>query len=719
MPQIEASSPVRALKGIGPAAEKALQKQGIFTVRDLLFRFPRAYEPRGNVILLKDGTNGKKAAFKLTVQTVPRQVKTKNAMLLLSFRAADESGSVEVVFFNRKFIAGQFEIGRTYRFWGALHHKGGRWQLSSPDFEEIKDGVVLADYVPVYPLGENISRTMMMKWTSEAISAALGSVEDILPEEVRLKHRLPTIAVALREIHRPQSEQSLKNALRRATFDELFCMALGISLSKSAHRTFRVPSMAYADPAPLLKALPYELTGAQKRAVNDMYRDMTKKEADGKCPPMRRILIGDVGSGKTICAAIAAFLTVKNGKQCALMVPTEILATQHYKDFLPLFEALGYKVRLLTGSTPLAQKREIYRSLAQKEDRTDIVIGTHALLSDKVAFDDLGLIITDEQHRFGVLQRAKLKERNEESHLLVMSATPIPRSLALVLYGDLSLSRIDEMPKGRQRVDTFAVGETYRARLFAFMDKQVKEGGQVYVVCPSIVSKEAENEEIENEVELRDLFFKTKEAAPPLKDATSYAKHLQEKVFPHLRIALLHGKMKQAEKDATMAEFALGNIDILVSTTVIEVGVNVPNATLMVVENAERFGLSQLHQLRGRVGRGLKKSYCILLSESKSETAQARLSVMASCYDGYEIAEKDLLLRGPGDFFAFSDDAVRQSGGFSTTLANLCAESELLSEAFEAAGELSRLDPTLQAPEHAALAKEVQTLFCINEATVS
>lgn len=718
MPQLEPNASVRSIKGIGPTAEKALQKQGIFTVRDLLFRFPRAYEPRGNVILLKDGTNGQKAAFKLTVQTVPRQVKTRNGMLLLSFRAADESGSVEVVFFNRKFIAAQFEIGRTYRFWGALHRKGGRWQISSPDFEEVKEGVVLADYVPVYALGENISRTMMMKWTTEALACA-SSLEDILPEDVRVKHKLPTVSTAIKEIHRPQNEQSLKNALRRATFDELFCMALGISLSKSAHQSFRVSSMAYKDPAPLLEMLPYELTGAQKRAVNDIYRDMTKKEADGKCPPMRRILIGDVGSGKTVCAAIAAFLTVSNGKQCALMVPTEILATQHYKDFLPLFEGLGYKVKLLTGSTTLTQKREIYRSLSQKEDRTDIVIGTHALLSDKVVFDDLGLIITDEQHRFGVLQRARLKERNEESHLLVMSATPIPRSLALVLYGDLSLSRIDEMPKGRQRVDTFAVGENYRQRLLAFMDKQVKEGGQVYVVCPSIEAKATEDEDIENEVDLRDLFFKTKESAPPLKDATTYAKHLKETVFPHLRIALLHGKMKQSEKDATMAEFAAGNIDILVSTTVIEVGVNVPNATLMIVENAERFGLSQLHQLRGRVGRGLKKSYCILLSDSKGETAKARLSVMANCYDGYEIAEKDLLLRGPGDFFTFSESAVRQSGGFSPTLANLCAESGLLQEAFEAAGELAKLDPNLSAPEHAALAKQVHTLFSINESTVS
>lgn len=719
MPAITVDAPVRTLKGIGPTAEKALNRQGIFTVRDLLYRFPRAYEPRGNVVLLKDGADGKKAAFVLTVQTAPRQVRTAKAMTILTFRASDASGSVEVVFFNRKFIAEQFVLGRAYRFWGALHRKGGRWQLSSPDFEEVKEGVALADFVPVYPLGESITRKMMTKWTDEALSHALSSIEDILPEQVRTRYCLPTVSVALRAIHRPESEESLKGALRRAMFDELFCMALGIALSKSAHRTFRVPAMTYADPAPLLKALPYELTGAQKRTINDIYRDMTQRDALGMCPPMRRILIGDVGSGKTVCAAIAAYLTVQNGKQCALMVPTEILAVQHYKDFLPLFEGLGFRVRLLTGSTPAAEKREIYRSLAQREGMTHIVIGTHALLSDKVAFCDLGLIITDEQHRFGVLQRARLKERNEESHLLVMSATPIPRSLALVLYGDLALSRIDEMPKGRQRVDTFAVDESYRKRLYAFIDKQVAFGGQVYVVCPSIESKESESDGAENEVDVRDLIRSVKESSPPLKDATGYARHLQEKVFPHLRVALLHGKMKPAEKDAIMADFAQGQIDILVSTTVIEVGVNVPNATLMIVENAERFGLSQLHQLRGRVGRGTRKSYCVLLSDSHSDSAKARLSVMAECYDGYEIAEKDLMLRGPGDFFALSDEAVRQSGGFSSALANLCADNELLKVAFEAAAELLRTDPQLKAPESKALALEVQRLFFMKDATVS
>ena len=717
---LSVQDPVRFLKGVGPAKEALLDKLGIRTVRDLLYHFPRAYQHRAQIKLLKDGMDGNAAAFLLTVQTQPRQVKTRGGLMLLTFLASDTSGSVEVVYFNKQFIHASFEIGQAYRFWGALHQKGGRLQMSSPDYEIVRDDIPLPAFVPVYPSTQSLSQKQIQKLVDTAIEQALPTLEDILPEEIRSKERLPTLKYAIRGMHRPNTESELHLSLRRLMFDELFCLGVGIGLSKQAHSARRTAAYPPVSPEPILKMLPYELTGAQKRAINDIYRDMTKKDGDGTCPTMRRILIGDVGSGKTICAAFAAFLTVSAGRQCALMAPTEILATQHYKDMSGLFEALGYKVCLLTGSTPAKEKKQIYEGLAGRgENRIDFVIGTHALLSDKVSFAALGLTITDEQHRFGVMQRATLKEKSESSHLLVMSATPIPRSLALAMYGDLSVSRIDEMPPGRQEIKTYVVNGSYRERLYGFIQKQVEAGGQVYIVCPAIETDKEDPEQI-GAVELRSLFSKHKSAALPLKAASDLAEHLATKVFPNLRVALLHGQMKNTKKDEVMAEFAKGNIDILVSTTVIEVGVNVPAATLMVVENAERFGLSQLHQLRGRVGRGNRQSYCILVSDSEGEAALSRLAVMQSCHDGYEIAEKDLLLRGPGDFFAnIADAGVRQSGGLSLRLAQLCEESDLLRHAFESAAALVAKDPELRMGEHRSLAAHVEAMFTFRDATIS
>ena len=712
------ASPVTRLKGVGEARAAALQKLGIRTVGDLLRHFPRAYENRGDIKTLAEGTDGVCAAFLLTVQTTPRIARPRRGMTLTTMRASDASGTAEIVFFNQEYVAGQLHAGQLYRFWGRLQYKRGRYQLSTPAFDAVLPDIVLPDLVPRYPVCENLSQKVLHNTIMDALAAVQADLADPLPEEIRLSEHFPTLATALKEIHDPTGKAALQAALRRMMYEELFCMAIGIARSKRENTELRLPVYRKTDMAPFCDALPFSMTGAQKRSVDEILRDMSCAGADGKTAAMRRILIGDVGSGKTVCAEAAAYLSALNGKQTALMVPTAVLAAQHYKECKPLFEKLGYCTELLTGSTPLKEKKQIYARLRGEGPRIDLLIGTHALLQEQVAFEDLGLIITDEQHRFGVAQRATLRGKSEGCHLLVMSATPIPRTLALSMYGDLSVSRLDEMPPGRQIIDTYKVDESYRNRLNAFIRKNVAGGGQVYVVCPSIEQSD-DDEGIVEEVEMSDLFRTARETRPPLKNAVQYAEDLRA-ACPDLRVLLLHGRMKTQEKEAVMQAFSRGEADVLVSTTVIEVGVNVPNATLMIVENAERFGLSQLHQLRGRVGRGKKKSYCILVSDSKGEAAAERLSVMCKCHDGYRIAEQDLLMRGPGDFFAAIDTGnVRQSGGLSLRLASACDDADLMKRAFSAAGDLVRSDPTLSLPCHLVLKGEIERIFTLDEQTVS
>ena len=713
------ASPVTRLKGVGEARAAALAKLGIGTIADLLRHFPRAYENRGDIKTLAEGIDGVCAAFLLTVQTAPRIARLRRGMTLTTVRAGDASGTIEIVFFNQDYVAGQLRAGQLYRFWGRLQYKRGHYQLSTPAFEAVLPDVALPDLVPCYPICENLSQKVLHNTILEALAAVSANLADPLPEKIRLSEHFPTLATALKAIHDPTDKASLQSALRRMMYEELFCMAIGIARSKRENTEMRVPVYQKTDLSPFFAAIPFSMTRAQKRTVDEILRDVSHADADKKTAAMRRILIGDVGSGKTVCAEAAAYLSALNGKQTALMVPTAVLATQHYKECQPLFEKLGFCTELLTGSTPLKEKRQIYARLRGEGRRIDLLIGTHALLQEQVAFEDLGLIITDEQHRFGVAQRATLRGKSEGCHLLVMSATPIPRTLALSMYGDLSVSRLDEMPPGRQIIDTYKVDESYRTRLNAFICKNVAEGGQVYVVCPSIEQSEEENDSPVEEIEVSDLFRAAGEARPPLKNAVQYAKNLQD-AFPDLRVLLLHGRMKTAEKEAVMQAFSRGEADVLVSTTVIEVGVNVPNATLMIVENAERFGLSQLHQLRGRVGRGKKKSYCILVSDSKGENAAERLSVMCKCHDGYRIAEQDLLMRGPGDFFAAIDTGnVRQSGGLSLRLASACDDADLMQRAFSAAGALVRSDPTLSLPCHLVLKGEIERIFTLDEQTVS
>ena len=668
MSEVTLDSPVTVLGGVGAVRAAAYAKAGVETLGDLIYHIPRAYENRGDIRPLREARrDGGKTALVLTVATEPRAARLPRRMTILKFRACDETDAAEVTFFNQDYLKSKFTLGSVWRFYGVVEVKGrgSRYSMTSPAFEPWEEGR-LPDFTAVYPLSEGLSQKQLAQNVAEAMRLCAHRINDPLPEEIRCENDLPTLGYALRNIHLPESYTALAAAKRRLVFDELFFFALGLAGRKKRDRTPGALPCTRQNISPLLALLPYELTGAQKRAISAIAADMRSDI------PMNRMVVGDVGCGKTIVAAAAILIAVMSGHQAALMAPTEILARQHYSELAPMLERLGIRTALLVGATPAAEKRKIKASLANisPDMRLEVVIGTHALISDGVEFSDLALAVTDEQHRFGVAQRAALAAGAEHAHVLAMSATPIPRSLALTIYGDLDISKIDEMPPGRQKVDTFAVDESYRARLLAFIEKNVREGGQVYIVCPSI----EENAEADSgEVGIDDIAEGGFEEKPPLKAAATYAEELA------------------------------------VSTTVIEVGVNVPNASLMIVENAERFGLSQLHQLRGRVGRGSRKSYCILVSDSKSENARRRLGVLTKTNNGFEIAEEDLAMRGPGDFFGKRDGDVRQSGGVRFRFADLCGDAGLLAAATGAAHRILADDPQLT--DHPVLRSEVMKMF--------
>ena len=707
MKELTLNSPVTELSGIGKTRAEALGRIGIFSVRDLLLHFPRAYENRGDIRTVAEAADGLTHALVLTVATEPKTAKLPRHMTLTKFRAFDETGTVEVVFFNQPYCRDVFTVGDEFRFFGTLTADKRILRLTNPAYEPITPEKPLPDMVARYPLTEGISSKLIAQAVASALPC-LSGLSDFLPENIRQKYSFPTLATAIKTLHDPLSQDLLRPAIDRMAFNEYLTFSLGLSLSRRTAKEAIAPRCDKQNITPLLEQLPYQLTGSQKAAVREIAADMARTDR----VPMSRILVGDVGCGKTVCAAIAAYIAILNGHQVALMAPTEILARQHYNDLVPLFEALGARTSLLLGSTTQKKKSAIYASLlAEGDERTDLLIGTHALLNERLAFADLGLAITDEQHRFGVGQRTAIRERNPHTHLLVMSATPIPRTLALVLYGDLDISRITEMPSGRQRVDTFLIGEAMRERLYSFIRRTVEEGGQAYVVCPAI-------EEEDGAVPLGRVFLPEDRSPTPLKTAVEHAEQLAA-LFPDLSVACLHGRMKPAEKEAVMQRFAAGEVNILVSTTVIEVGVNVPNASLMIVENAERFGLSQLHQLRRRVGRGTRKSYCILVSDAGGETAKRRLTALCKTYDGYAIAEEDLRLRGPGDFFATESDAIRQSGGLRFSAMVDAASPEIISTAFAEAAALLADDPDLISPANRPLADEVHRLFRIGENTFS
>lgn len=697
MKGISLESPVSVLSGVGKTRAESLNKLGIYTLRDLIFYAPRTYEHRADVHTLGSFSLDTPHSYILTVATEVSTARLKKNMTISKLRAFDETGSCEIVFFNSPFVKDVFHVGSTFRFYGkATFSKTRRLTLTSPSYEPYVEGVPLPDYNPVYSLTEGITSKLLLKLIKEAVDTLLPTLEDSLPEAIRLKYSLPTISFAVKNIHFPTDMTALLASRKRLAFDEMLRFALSISICAGKRTHSYGIKFSPCSLKDFTDRLPYELTGAQKRVINDIYKDTVLNEKDGKTPAMARIIVGDVGSGKTVCAAAAIFIAKKSGFQSVLMAPTEILAIQHYNDLSELLTPLGFNVKLLTGSTKIKEKSAIYEESAS--GNIDLIVGTHAILSDKLEFSSLGLIITDEQHRFGVAQRAKVKQRIKEAHVLVMSATPIPRSLALALYGDLDISKIDELPLGRQKIDTFVVNEEYRLRLNDFIRRQVMIGGQCYVICPAI-------EEDDSSLGYEDIYDDT---ASELKYVTSYINDLRS-ALPGITVEQLHGKMRNSDKEQIMQRFIKGDISVLVSTTVIEVGVNVPNATLMIIENADRFGLAQLHQLRGRVGRGTKKSYCVLVSDNKSEKSKARLDAIKTTNDGYEIAEKDLLLRGPGEFFRHNNDNnLRQSGGFEFKYAKDFSDTTLFEGAFSSAKEIVLRDPNLLLPEHALLRNSIR-----------
>ncbi len=711
------SDDISLLPGVGKTRKEQLNKLGIKTIKDLLFYFPRFYENRSNISTVSSAVPDAPSSFILTVASEVKTAAVKRGMTVSKFKAFDETGAVEIVFFNSQFTKNIFHTGSVFRFYGKLSLSKTKLQIINPKYDPYVQGAPLPGFVPIYPLTAGISSKFIDKLVEHALKDAVAFIDDPLPDDIRIEHSLPVLSYAIKNIHFPESEDALKKAIRRLAFDEMLYFALGVAGRSYFKKKTEGFSFSKCDLSPVLELLPYELTKSQKEAVNDIYKDTVRRTVDGNIHPMSRIIVGDVGCGKTVCAILAIYIAVKSGYQAALMAPTEILARQHYLEINNLFSKLGIKVDLLIGSTKQKEKERIYAALA--DGSLSVAVGTHALLSEKVSFNKLGLIITDEQHRFGVNQRAVLKERSALSHMLVMSATPIPRTLALTLYGDLDVSRITDMPFGRQRVDTFVVDESYRQRLNDFIKKQISLGGQCYVVCPAIEPNE-DSESDAYEIGLGYSFSSTSEKYSNIKNAVEFAEILRQNL-PDCSIALLHGKMKSKEKDEIMKAFSEHKTDVLVSTTVIEVGVNVPNASLMIIENAERFGLSQLHQLRGRVGRGTRKSYCVLVQGTKSEKSSARLDVMRTTYNGFEIAEKDLLERGPGDFFSTISDSseIRQSGGFQFKMASLSSDTELMSEAFASAKSIIFEDPMLTLPKNALLAKEVSLLHTSDFSTIS
>ena len=667
------------LPGIGPARARGLEKLGLVTVEDLLRCYPRSYEDRRKFSTVAAAPVDIPVCLELLVAEPPRLSRIRKGLELVKARLVDDTGSLTATFFNQSYMKDALRPGETYVVYGKVEGPPGRRQMTNPVCERSDRVRFTGCILPVYALTHGISNNLLAGLARRCVDECAGQLEEVLPGPLRREHALAAAEFACRNIHFPRDEEALELARRRLIFEELFYLTCGMALLRTRRDEAAGVPFAIPPVEEFLALLPFPLTGAQRRVMDEIAADVSAG------PPMNRLVQGDVGSGKTMVAAYGAWLAAKNGRQCALMAPTELLAEQHFRSLAPLLEQASLRVGLLTGAVKGRARKELLAALAAGE--LDLLIGTHALLSEGVDYAELGLVITDEQHRFGVAQRAALSAKaRRPPHVLVLSATPIPRTLSLVIYGDLDVSVIDELPPGRTPVQTFVVGEDKRQRMYGFVRKLVGEGRQAYIVCPAV--EEGEDE------------------GAGLKAATTYAQGLQTEVFPDLRVGLVHGKMKPREKDAVMTSFAGGELDVLVSTTVIEVGVDVPNAALMVVENADRFGLSQLHQLRGRVGRGRHQSYCVLVTSTRNPDSRARLKVLTRTTDGFQIAEEDLKLRGPGDFFG-----QRQHGLPQLRIADLAGDMRVLKEAQLAAQALLERDPGLKRPEHAPLLKQVHRLF--------
>ena len=670
-------TPLRELKGVGEKTEKLFQKIGITTAEELLRYYPRTYDIYEEPVEIASAEEDKTVSIRATIATGIYINQIRNLQVLTT-TVADASGRLPVAWFNAPYLRGTLKKGSVFILRGKIIRKKGRPQMEHPEiFTPAAYEEIIHSMQPVYGLTKGLSNKMITKLVHQILDTRPLHGE-YLPEEIRERYQLADANYAIRTVHFPKNMQELLTARKRLVFDEFLLFVLAIQLLKE--KTEEAPNTFPMKPVwtteEIIEGLPYDLTGAQKNVWHEIERDLSGHKL------MSRLVQGDVGSGKTVIAFLAMVLSAENGFQSALMVPTEVLANQHYEGFLRLMEeqniASCHPV-LLTGSTTARQKREIYQKIADGE--VNVIIGTHALIQEKVEYKNLGLVITDEQHRFGVRQREALTTRGNPPHVLVMSATPIPRTLAIILYGDLDISIIDELPAKRLPIKNCVVGTSYRPKAYSFIEKQVQMGRQAYVICPMV--EESEGLEAEN--------------------VTDYARKLQEILPGEIKVEILHGKMKPKEKNRIMEAFASGEIQVLVSTTVVEVGVNVPNATVMMVENAERFGLAQLHQLRGRVGRGEHQSYCIFIQGNNEENISKRLKILNESNDGFYIAGEDLKLRGPGDLFG-----IRQSGLMEFKIGDIYNDAGILKNASEAAGEILALDFDLILPQHKALKEHLK-----------
>ena len=687
---------IRLIKGIGEKRAQALNKLGVFSLFDLISFFPCRYEDRSEVKPIGLLQDGEAATVCAVCADEPRLSRIRRGLDLVRFRIFDDSGEITVTFFNQPYVRNQIHRGKTYRFYGRIELRGSRRSMTNPAFEQ-EDAAgplsVTGRIVPLYRLRSGLQQKLVRQSVRQGLDSCLGNLPEVLPESLRDEFGLADAAFAYEAIHFPGSVRDLEKARKRFIFEELFVLSCALGTRRG--QTVEGIPVPMPDFSLFYASLPFSPTDAQRKAVEEAAADLSSGRQ------MNRLLQGDVGSGKTLVAAALIWQCSIAGYLSLFMAPTEILAEQHYATLSGFLAPFGIRIALLTGSLRAAEKRAVREALEMGE--LDLVVGTHALLSEGMEYPRLALAVTDEQHRFGVDQRARLARSGTEAlppHVYVMSATPIPRTLALIIYGDLSVSILDELPPGRQPVETFCVNSGYHTRLLAFIQKLCAEGRQVFVVCPKV----EEEPDPAEEAGVAGSPGMEESSASNLLSAVEYAEQLRTEL-PELRIDCLHGRMKPAEKDKAMQKMLQGETDVLVATTVIEVGVDIPNAALMLVENAERFGLSQLHQLRGRVGRGQHQSYCVLVTDNKSDDVRARMKALCDSSDGFRIAEEDLRLRGPGDFFG-----SRQHGLPEMHLADLGAETQTLLRAKEAAERLLAEDPFLQEPEHRDLQNRVQLL---------
>ncbi len=669
---------VDKIKNVGEERTKKFNKLGIFTVKDLIEHFPRDYDDRSNLRKTDEIVLNEVNTLKGRIVSKPEVMRVGN-MQITKARISDENGMIEAVWFNQPYLKNTLKVKSEYIFTGKAVKKYNAVQLEAPDFELSGDKELLSSgrIVPVYHSTYGLSQKVFRSIIRSVLDLVKGQTAEFIPQKIRDRYNLCERDFAVFNIHFPENDDSFFIARKRLVFEELFLLQMKLLQMKGFVKNRPCGAVfSECDTKEIRNILPFTLTDAQEKVFSEIEQDFLSGSA------MNRLVQGDVGSGKTAVAMLAAFVMAKNGFQTVLMAPTDVLAGQHFESFKRIFDGLGIKCVLLSGGLKKREKRFVYDSI--ELGNADIIIGTHAVIQEAVKYSNLGLVITDEQHRFGVRQRSKLAEKGDNPHVLVMTATPIPRTLALILYGDLDISVIDKLPPGRQKIDTVFVNSSYYTRIYGFIAKEIEKGRQVYIICPMI----EESEKLE------------------IKAVEVYTDKLRQEVFPKYRVECIHGKFKADYKNMIMDQFSNGEIDILVSTTVIEVGINVPNASVMLIENAERFGLAQLHQLRGRVGRGAEKSYCVLVSDSKNKTARERLKIMTASSDGFEISEKDLNLRGPGDFFG-----TRQHGIPELKIANLYKDIECLKLVQKAAEELYKRDPMLAEEENRSLAAEIESFF--------